>query len=91
MTLNPGEFYFWCKEYPMFTQWAQRKDALFPPKEAGEKKESFDLTSKIYVLMKRLGQDYSKIMEMPSEERDKLFEMEMQLIKKELASDKNEP
>ena len=41
--------------------------------------------------MKRLGQDYSKIMEMPSEERDKLFEMEMQLIKKELASDKNEP
>lgn len=33
--------------------------------------------------MKRLGQDYSRIMCMDSEERDKIFRMEMDLIRKE--------
>ena len=74
----------------MFTFWAQHKDVLFLPLQFAEnkKEDAYDLTSKAYVLMKRLGQDYSQIMQMPSEERDKLFEMEMQLIKKE-AKDKD--
>ena len=33
--------------------------------------------------MKRLGQDYNRIMLMDSEDRDKFFKMEMELIKEE--------
>ena len=39
--------------------------------------------SKAYILMKRLGQDYNTIMNMPTDERDRLFSMEMELIKEE--------
>lgn len=85
MTLNPSEYYFWHKEYPMFCQWAVRKDILFLPKETAEDEEEkkYDLTSKAYILMKRLNQGYDRIMSMDAEERDKLFEMEMKLIKEE--------
>lgn len=91
MTLNPCEYYFWHKEYPMFTQWAVQKGILFIPKEVAEDEEEkqYDLTSKAYILMKRLGQDYDKIMSMDAEERDKLFEMEMKLIKEEAKQNEN--
>ena len=85
MTLNPSDFYYWYKEYPMFTQWANKRDALFVPKEYAEEDEDkqYDLTSKLYILMKRLGQDYQTILTMSAEERDKIFEMELSVIKRE--------
>lgn len=85
MTFNPTEFHLWCKEYPMFNLWAAQKDILFLPKELSEEDEikRYDLTSKAYVFMKRLGQDYARFMLMDAEERDKIFEMEMKLIKEE--------
>lgn len=85
MTFNPTEYHFWHKEYPMFTQWAIQKGILFPPKEFAEDDElkQYDLTSKAYIFMKRLGQDYNMFMLMDAEERDKIFEMEMELIKEE--------
>lgn len=85
MTFNPSEFFLWNKEYPMFSLWASQKGILFLPKEIAEDEEfkKFDLTSKIYVLMKRLNQDYNRIMLMDAEERDKIFEIEMRLIKEE--------
>lgn len=75
----------------MFTQWAVQKGILFIPKEVAEDEEEkqYDLTSKAYILMKRLGQDYDKIMSMDAEERDKLFEMEMKLIKEEAKQNEN--
>ena len=69
----------------MFIQWATSKGILFLPKEVSgqEDYEKWDLTSKAYILMKRLGQDYNTIMLMDADERDKLFKMEMDLIKEE--------
>lgn len=85
MTFNPAESYVWYKEYPMFALWAMRGQFLFIPKEFSEDDElkKWDLTSKAYIFMKRLGQDYNRVMMMDAEERDKLFEMEMKLIKEE--------
>lgn len=85
MTLTPEKFFIWTKEYPMFFLWAMDKDILFLPKEISETEENkqYDLVSKAYILMKRLGQDYEKIIRMDAEERDQLFEMEMQLIDEE--------
>ena len=84
MTFSPSDYHFWHKEYPQFTQWAMQRGALFLPRETAEEQDNqYDLTSKAYILMKRLGQDYSRIMCMDSEERDKIFRMEMDLIRKE--------
>ena len=85
MTFNPAEFYLWFKEYPMFGLWAVQKGILFLPKEVSEDDElkQYDLTSKVYIFMKRLGQEYNTIMMMDADERDKLFEMELKLIKEE--------
>ena len=62
-----------------------QKGILFPPKEAAEDEDDkkYDLTSKAYILMKRLGQSYDVIMNMDADERDALFEMEMKLIREE--------
>lgn len=85
MTFNPTEFHYWYKEYPQLSLWALKKGILFLPKEcsADNELEQYDLTSKVYIFMKRLGQDYNRVMMMDSEERDKLFEIEMKLIKSE--------
>ena len=91
MTFNPTEYYFWYKEYPMFILWAAQKGILFIPKEVAEDDEfkKWDLTSKVYIFMKRLGQDYNRIMMMDADDRDKLFEMEMKLIKEEIKQREN--
>lgn len=91
MTFNPTEYYLWYREYPMFSLWAVSKDILFIPKEISEDDElkKWDLTSKIYIFMKRLGQDYNRVMMMDADERDKLFEMEMKLIKEEQKQKEN--
>ena len=75
----------------MLCLWAVQKGILFPPKEYAEdeKDKQYDLTSKIYILMKRLSQSYDTIMKMDSEERDRLFEMEMSLIRKESRENEN--
>lgn len=84
MTFNPTEFYLYYRDYPMLTLWAVQKGILFLPKEVSEDEfKKWDLTSKAYIFMKRLGQDYNMFMLMDAEERDKIFEMEMQLIKEE--------
>ena len=88
MTFRPDVYHLWYRDYPLFTQWSANRDSLFTPKEA-ENDEQYDLTSKIYILMKRLGQDYSTILQMDADERDLLFKMEMELIKKESESSKN--
>ncbi len=69
----------------MFGLWAILKGILFVPKEVSEDDEfkKWDLTSKIYVFMKRLGQDYNRVLMMDADERDALFEMEMKLFKEE--------
>jgi hypothetical protein len=83
MTLNPSDYNFWWKEYPMFTQWALQKDILFIPKEYSEEEQGNSLTSKVYLLMKRLRQDYHTLMSMDSEELDEFFNIELEMIKKE--------
>lgn len=84
MTFNPTDYFLWYKEYPMFSLWASTKDILFLPKElSDDSEEKYDLTSKAYIFMKRLGQSYNSFMLMDADERDKLFEMEMKLIKEE--------
>ena len=85
MTFKSDEIRLLYKEYPMFCLWAVTKGILFIPKEVSgqEEHEQWDLTSKAYILMKRLGQDYNTIMLMDADERDKLFKMEMDLIKEE--------
>lgn len=86
MTLNPADVQLMQREYPMFSLWASSRDILFLPREAAEdngSNEKYDLVSKAYILMKRLGQDYNTIMNMPTDERDRLFSMEMELIKEE--------
>lgn len=69
----------------MFNLWAVRRGILFVPKEVAEDEnvKKYDLTSKIYIFMKRLGQDYNTVMTMDADERDTLFEMEMKLIEEE--------
>ena len=69
----------------MFILWAVKRGILFIPKEVAEDDEfkKWDLTSKAYIFMKRLGQDYNRVMLMDADERDKIFEMEMRLIKEE--------
>ena len=90
MTFNPTELHIWYKEYPMFTLWATHRGILFLPKELSEDDElqKYDLTSKAYIFMKRLGQDYNRVMLMDSKERDKIFKMEMELIKEEAKQNK---
>lgn len=85
MTFNPTDYRLWQKEYPMFSQWALQKGILFIPKQFAEDDEfkQYDLTSKAYLFMKRLGQDYNRVMLMDADERDAIFEMEMKLIKEE--------
>ena len=86
MTLNPADVQLMQREYPMFSLWASSRGILFLPREAAEENDSnekYDLVSKAYILMKRLGQDYNTIMNMPTDERDRLFSMEMELIKEE--------
>lgn len=86
MTLNPADVQLLQREYPMFSLWASSRDILFLPREVAEENDSnekYDLVSKAYILMKRLGQDYNTIMNMPTDERDRLFSMEMELIKEE--------
>ena len=43
----------------------------------------YDETSKMYLLMKKLHQTYESIMLMPTSTRDRLFDMEMEYIKKQ--------
>ena len=85
MTFNPTEYYLWYKKYPMFSLWAVPKGIFFIPKEVSEDDEykKWDLTSKAYIFMKRLGQDYNRVMLMDADERDRIFEMEMKLIEDE--------
>lgn len=85
MTFNPTEYHYLVKEYPMLTLWAMQKGILFLPKEISEDDEfnKYDLTSKAYIFMKRLNQNYETVMLMDADERDELFKMEMRLIKKE--------
>ena len=91
MTFYPYEYHFWHKDYPMFCSWAVQKDVLFLPKALSEEDEEkkYDLTSKAYILMKRLGQSYPTIMQMDAVERDTLFEMEMKLIQEEAKQNKD--
>lgn len=91
MTFNPTEFHLWHREYPMFALWATQKGILFMPKEVSEDEDSkkWDLTSKAYIFMKRLGQDYNRVMLMDADERDAIFEMEMRLIKEEQKQKEN--
>ena len=93
MTFHPDNYQLWQKEYPLFTLWALRRDILFLPKTLSEVDEDkqWDLTSKAYILMKRLGQSYGEIMQMDASERDTLFEMEMKLIKEEAKDNKTQP
>ena len=85
MTFNPSEAQLRIREYPMFCLWPFSTDTLFLPSGVAEDEDDkrYNLTSKVYVLMKRLGQSYTEIMQMDAEERDRYFEMELQVIKKE--------
>lgn len=84
MTFCLDDYKFWNKEYPMFIQWALNKGILFPPRESMDSPdECYDLTSKLYLLMKRLKQDYLTLLKMPTEERDRIFQMELELLQKE--------
>lgn len=91
MTFSPEESHLWYKEYPMFNLWAAPRGILFLPKEISEDDDlkKWDLTSKAYIFMKRLGQDYNTVMLMDSDERDKIFEMEMKLIQEEKKQEEN--
>lgn len=91
MTFNPTECYTLDRQYPLFTCWALKFELLFFPKEIAETvgDEYVDLTSKVYILMKRLGQDYETIMRMDSVERDMFVDIELKLIEKEKNSYKN--
>lgn len=89
MTFNPSEYQLIYKERPSFCQWAISRGALFLPKIYDDG-NGYDLTSKAYIFMKRLHQSYETFMRLESEERDKLFEIELQLMKKEAEGDKND-
>lgn len=91
MTFKSDEARLLYKEYPMFCLWAVTKGILFLPRNLAESEDDFkhyDLTSKVYLLMKRLHQRYGEIMLMDSEERDAFFEMEMKLVKEEAEQNK---
>lgn len=92
MTLEPSAYHFLEREYPMFILWAINKDILFFPRNIAEVDEDkqYDLMSKLYVLMKRLGQSYETLMLMDEEERDTFFDMELKLIKEEAKNNKKE-
>lgn len=86
MTFRSDEYRLLYREYPMFTFWAITKGILFLPRQFAEAEDDYgkyDLTSKLYVFMKRLHQSYQTVMLMDAEERDRLFQMEMKLIEEE--------
>lgn len=86
MTFKSDEFRLFYREYPMFCLWAVQKGILFLPKQIAESEDEFgeyDLTSKLYIFMKRLHQSYKTVMLMDADERDKIFKMEMKLIEEE--------
>lgn len=86
MTFKSDEIRLLYREYPMFCLWAAPKGILFLPRQIAESEDEFgeyDLTSKLYIFMKRLHQSYSTVMLMDAEERDKIFKMEMKLIEEE--------
>lgn len=85
MTFGSSTYWAYYRDCPMFSFWGIKHGNLFFPKsvtQTGEYAE-YDLTSKAYVFMKRLGQDYKTIMLMESTERDEIFAMEMKLIEEE--------
>ena len=93
MMFKSDEIRLLYKEYPMFCLWAVTKGILFLPRNLAESEDDFkhyDLTSKVYILMKRLHQRYGEIMLMDSDERDAFFEMEMKLVKEEAEQNKKE-
>lgn len=83
MTFRSDEVRLIEREYPMFCLWAITRGVLFFPKNiAAEEDEygKYDLTSKAYLFMKKLHQSYREFMLMDSDERDKIFVMEMKYI-----------
>lgn len=90
MTLSPDGKFLFEKTSPMATE--MLLGGLFLGKEAygDETEERYDLTSKIYLLMKRLHQGYQQILMMPAKERDKLFNTEVELIKEESKENKEQ-
>lgn len=91
MTFNSNEYKIWYKDFPMLILWGIQKELLFIPRQYSEDDEfkKWDLTSKVYIFMKRLHQSYQTVMLMDSDERDTLFEMEMKLIKEEQKEKEN--
>lgn len=85
MTFGSNEYRPYHRGFPFFSLWGIRFGNLFFPKSLvqDEKYDDYGLTSRVYIFMKRLGQDYRTIMLMDSEERDELFKMEMDLIEEE--------
>ena len=84
MTFKSDEFRLLYREYPMFFLWAITKGILFLPRQVEEDDYgSYDLTSKLYVFMKRLHQSYETVMMMDAEERDEIFKLEMKLVEEE--------
>lgn len=83
MTLSPDEPHLIEKTFPRAVD--RLLTGMFYPKEAYEEEaeERYDLVSKAYLLMKRLHQPYQQILMMPISDRDKLFKIELELIKKE--------
>lgn len=83
MTLSPDGTYLVEKNSPRATD--SLLGGLFLQKERykEETDEKYDLTSKIYLLMKRLHQNYQQILMMSIEEREKFFNLELELIKEE--------
>ena len=95
MTFSPELSYVIEREYPTFTQWALPRNALFIPKWVFEEDDDkrYDETSKMYLLMRKLNQSYSDIMQMETSLRDKLFDMEMKYMRekeKQLNDNNNE-
>lgn len=86
MTFKSDECRLLYREYPMFFLWAITKGVLFLPRQIAEAEDdygNYDLTSKLYVFMKRLHQSYETVMLMDAEERDEIFKMEMKLVEEE--------
>lgn len=89
MTFRPDEYQLVIREYPMFSLWAVSRDVLFLHPLEEDEDESYDLMTKVYILMKRLGQSYMQILTMDPDDRDELFRMEMKLIKEEAKQKEN--
>jgi len=84
MTLSPERLFAHYKDVPMFSLWAVRRDNLFNDKfYISDEGQKFDLVSEVYILMKRLSQDYEVIMRMPMSERRCYFILEHKLIEEE--------